>query len=103
MVSHAQSSTGNQNKVYIVIYPIYRRYCNSIYSNLITLHTENVYDEPSLVLPDPIYQELSIKASSHDQTNIEMKGNCSYMATRITADSVTMLECPAYIRHKDLY
>ena len=57
-----------------------------------------IYDEPSL--PEPVYQEINLKARSGSDTNIAMKGNNCYnvMAKNITTTDSTIIlnECPAY-------
>ena len=60
------------------------------------MHTENIYDEPSL--PDPIYQELT--AMNDSGTRVEMMGNPSYALSATAAAAVDsriiLSKCPAY-------
>lgn len=55
---------------------------------------ENVYDEPSL--PDPIYQEITVKNVS--EIRLELTGNLSYVSsTAVATDSkITLNKSPAY-------
>lgn len=70
------------------------------------LSAENVYDEPSLVLPDPIYQEVVCKDNMtmalEQEVQIEIMKNYSYacncMKSKACQSIIILNECPAYIQ-----